>query len=267
MIQINCIPLEVDQFPDGTPHINFSSDIQRSVQEKNNARVTWKFDSMEELFVLQCVKDKLDSLCEKIELELPYIPNARMDRIKNGCDVFTLKSFSKLLNAMNFSKVIVNNAHSNVSLALIENVEDEVYEIIENFIKNAGVKFDTVMFPDEGAQKRYGDIGMIKNNFNVVTGMKKRDWKTGNILGLEILGNPDDIMDKNILIIDDICSRGGTFKFSSIELKKRGAKNIYVFVSHCENIVDIQSLKDAGVVNLFTTDSIYRGSDDFVKMI
>ena len=74
------------------------------------------------------------------------------------------------------------------------------------------------------------------------------------------------IKDKDILIIDDICSKGGTFKYSAIELKKLGAKNIYLYISHCENVIDIDALKEAGITKVFTTNSIYRGTNDFVEV-
>ena len=39
--------------------------------------------------------------------------------------------------------------------------------------------------------------------------LKKRDWKTGKILGIDIAGY-DDLKGKNILMVDDICAYGGT---------------------------------------------------------
>ena len=51
-----------------------------------------------------------------------------------------------------------------------------------------------------------------------------------------------------------------------IELKKLGAKNIYLYISHCENVIDIDALKEAGITKVFTTNSIYRGTNDFVEV-
>jgi ribose-phosphate pyrophosphokinase len=196
---------------------------------------------------------------------MPYIPNARMDRVKNPDEVFTLKSFAKILNAMDFKAVIVDNAHSDVSRALIDNIQDNGLQTIQNFLENHS-GFETIMFPDAGACKRYSTLDVVKDNYDIVVGEKTRDWRSGKILGLEIKGNLETIKDKDILIIDDICSKGGTFKYSAIELKKLGAKNIYLYISHCENVIDIEALKEAGITKVFTTNSIYRGTNDFVEV-
>lgn len=261
MIRLNGKNIEVGSFPDGTPNIKLPAFIAG-----DNVVITWLFDNMSELFSLRAIKDKLDTKYKDIKLFMPYIPNARMDRVKNDDEVFTLKSFANIINDMRFSQVVVDNAHSNVSLALINNVVDTVNVSVERFIKSEKIKFDTIMFPDEGACKRYSDFDCVKE-FNCVTGMKKRNWRTGEILGLEVIGDMGDISGKDILIIDDICSRGGTFKYSALKLKQFGASNIYLYISHCENVIDIPSLKEAGITKVFTTNSIYRGDDDFIEIV
>lgn len=46
-------------------------------------------------------------------------------------------------------------------------------------------------------------------------------------------------------MIDDICSKGGTFYYGSKELNKYGCKDMYLYVSHCENtILDGELLKE-----------------------
>lgn len=253
LIKINGIPLKVENFPDGTPRIKLFPALKFG---DNPIFVTWLFDSMSELFTLQCIADYYKG--KELILDMPYIPNARMDRVKNPEEVFTLKSFAKIINAMGFSNVSVKNAHSDVSAALIDNIRDTGLNSIENFLNSSFVKVDTIMFPDTGACKRYSELSIVKDNFDIVVGEKTRDWKTGQILSLEINGDPKNIEGKDILIIDDICSKGGTFKFSALKLKEMGANKIYLYVTHCENVIDIAALKEAGIEKVFTTKSIYR---------
>lgn len=263
MIKINGNELEKKTFPDGTPNIQLFPEFKSDSYDQ--VEITWEFDSMEELFILQCITDYYKG--KDLFLYMPYIPNARMDRVKNPEDVFTLKSFAKMINAMGFTRVVVDNAHSDVSMALIDNIDDEGLLTIEEFLRaKVPSEVETIMFPDAGACKRYSALDAVKQNYDIVIGQKNRDWKTGTILGLDIVGKEDFIKDKNILIIDDICSKGGTFKYSAIELKKHGAKNIYLYISHCENVIDIDSLKAAGITKVFTTNSIYRGTNDFIEV-
>ena len=88
-------------------------------------------------------------------------------------------------------------------------------------------------------------------------GMKKRDWETGQILGLDII-NADVVKDKNILIVDDICSYGGTFYHSAKALKEAGAKSVSLYVTHCEKSITSGSLasSDGLIDHVYTTKSI-----------
>ena len=80
---------------------------------------------------------------------------------------------------------------------LLEVIPPERIEKIENETGKKPLMF----YPDEGAGKRYS--GMIPLPY--CFGIKKRDWKTGQILGLDVAGDIDSIAGKNILIVDDIC--------------------------------------------------------------
>lgn len=110
-------------------------------------------------------------------------------------------------------------------------------------------------YPDEGAAKRYSSqIGR-----DYVFCIKHRDWRTGKIERLE-LTTPEKVAGRNVLIVDDICSRGGTFTFTAKALKESSAGEIYLYVTHCENtIFNGEILKDGLISHVFTTESIYRG--------
>ena len=55
------------------------------------------------------------------DLDLPYIPYSRQDRVCAVGDAFGLKVFADQLNSLNFRYVIIFDAHSDVSPALINN--------------------------------------------------------------------------------------------------------------------------------------------------
>lgn len=83
-------------------------------------------------------------------------------------------------------------------------------------------------------------------------------WETGEIKGLDLSGEIDQLPGKDILIVDDICSRGGTFYHSAKKLKEAGVGKIYLYVTHCENTVyDGELLKNNGLIEkIYTTDTI-----------
>ena len=239
MISLNYEVIDINHFPDHTLHLKAESKWSGGGAHK----ITWDFENNEELvaliFLVKHLRDH-DRDC-KIELIMPYISNARMDRVKHSDEVFTLKYFCEVINSLNFSKVSVLDAHSNVSLALLNNVKQID---VKDYICRAAVKvhadcgnIPVCYFPDEGAMKRYSEFAEGAYSF----GVKKRDWESGQIQGIQIQ-NEEAIKGKDVLIIDDICSKGGTFYYSAKALKEAGAANIYLYVSHLEEAVFLGDL-------------------------
>ena len=216
--------------------------------------IEWYYENDAELFALICVKRHIDEkypgcFCE---LRMPYLAHARMDRVKNDEDVFTLKYFCEIINSLNFEVIYVRDAHSNVSLALLNNVIDESADWWIR-IAAEGYNAEALFFPDEGAMKRYSSDAPLPYAF----GMKKRDWKTGKILGLDLI-NPENIVGKRVLIVDDICSRGGTFYHSAKALKAAGAASVALYVTHLEETILLGDLPDSGLIDrVYTTPSIF----------
>lgn len=238
-----------DRFPDGTLRMTAPKDPRFTDCDVD---IYWKYDNDAELFSLICLR-KHYADCKNVTLYMPYCPHARMDRVKSANDVFTLKSFAGIINSLNFSKAVVYDAHSNVSLALIDRVENrDNTSFVERAINKINDPDLVMYYPDEGAMKRYSEQFNRPYSF----GMKKRDWATGNINGIDII-NKEAVRDKNILIVDDICSRGGTFFHSAKALKAEGAKNIYLFITHCEaTILEGELIKSGLIEHIFTTNSL-----------
>lgn len=254
MIRVGNVEIKQGQFPDGTLLMKFDPNGDE-FDPRGNMLVEWYYENDAELFSLICVKRHLDRVYSysDVILYMPYIPHARMDRVKSDEDVFTLKYFCEVINSLGFKLVHVRDAHSNVSLALLDNVVDNS---VEPFIHKAilASKADALFFPDEGAMKRYSD----KSEKPYAFGMKKRDWETGKILGLDII-NAENIKDRNVLIVDDICSRGGTFFHAAKALKAAGAKSVSLYVTHCEKTIILGEMAstDGLVDHVYTTQSIF----------
>ena len=257
MIKVNDIAITPGNFPDGTLMVKF--DPNQIDQDTREIWMEWTYENDAELFTLICIKRHLESHFYDTSyfLYLPYIPHARMDRVKKEEDVFTLKYFCEVINSLHFSAVYVCDAHSNVSLALLDNViQEPIEENIQASIEKSGA--EALFFPDEGAMKRYSDMATLPFAF----GMKKRDWSTGQILGLDLIG-AENIAGKKVLIVDDICSYGGTFARAAKALREAGAAAVYLYITHCEdNIHKGDIFKDGIIECVYTTNSIYSGKND-----
>ncbi len=267
MIRINKNDVSVNKFPDGT--LLLKEKVSGTANEGTTERkavLTWLFENNEELVTLIYLAGHLRAQgITDLSLDMPYIPNARQDRVKTQEDVFTLKYFAQVINCLQFTSVTVLDPHSSVSEALLDRIRvrtPEVYvqKVIERI---GGTQNLTIFYPDEGACKRYS--GMFKLPY--AFGIKNRDWATGEIKGLEVSGMADCIRDRKILIMDDICSRGSTFYFSARKLKELGAKEIYLYISHCENTILEGELLESGLIEkVYTTNSIFTKRDERIEV-
>jgi ribose-phosphate pyrophosphokinase len=278
MITLNGTPVEIGSFPDGTILMKQGDD------QSYSAEIEWHFENDREfLALIYLVKHLRHCGYGVINLVMPYIPNARQDRAKNPEDVFTLKYFAELLNSLKLNSVEVLDPHSSVSEALIDNLfvrtpKKYINEVLTKLapISYRYINYDsgpipkeeyslTMFYPDEGAMKRYS--GMV--NLPYAFGIKKRNWETGKIEGLDVAGAVDKIAGHDILIVDDICSKGGTFLHSARKLKELGANDIYLYVSHCENTILEGNLLayDGLIKKVFTTDSIFTKSHEKIEVL
>lgn len=275
MIIVNGKEYRSNFFPDGTHLMKFDN-----FSEKYN--IVWKFENNEEMvtlyYLIRHIQDNKQNK-EEISLTIPYLPNARMDRVKSKEEVFTLKYFCEFINSLNLDLVVVNDVHSEVSMDMIKRaVNIHPISAIEKavYLSKLNPDKDVIFYPDKGSYNRYNCASKDSylENFSCIYGEKNRDWATGKILGLNIIGDiPSSSFD--VLIIDDICSYGGTIYYSALKLKEIGAKDIYVYTTHCENSVlhgkfgeDKVPLMDTGLIKKFyTTDSIFTEKHNDIEII
>lgn len=277
MIQLNEHIIGNDRFPDGTLLMKLP------FSPKPSNEIRWHYENDAELFKLICLVKTMREMYKgvRIDLFMPYLPNARQDRVKNPEDVFTLKYFCEIINSLEFDTVFVTDVHSNVGLALLDRVREikpwgQIHNALTKitFMETGDVMHEAreecyknllLFYPDEGAMKRYsGEMGMP-----YIFGVKDRDWKTGQIKRLNLAGDVSMIEGKNILIIDDICSKGGTFYYAAKELKEAGAANIYLYVTHCENtIYEGELLKEDSLIkHIFTTNSLLTAPNEKMTIV
>lgn len=190
-------------------------------------------DCTRDILRLGLVKDALDRLgVKEVKLTLGYIPQARADRVFEKGNPLPIKVFSDILNSYNFTKVYVYDPHSDVSTALINNVEvisqagmlRNELKIINKYMRNF-----TLVAPDLGAAKKIFDTVKVLKVKDYVQGIKIRDVTTGNIIKCDI---DKEVLSGNMLIVDDIADGGASFTHIAKILKERGAENVGLFVTH-----------------------------------
>ena len=250
MIKVDGALVEFETFPNGETRV-CPFDL---VLGPSFVIVEFKYENDADLIKLMFVKRYLEEKTYlNIHLLIAYMPYSRQDRVE-GKSVFTLKYITDFINSLKFTSVAINEPHSDVAPALLNRCTAE-YPI--GHIQNAmdASKFDRtndyLLFPDAGAQKRYA--GKF-NGFKQLVGYKHRNFSTGKIDSMNVIGDIDSENFK-VIIIDDLCSYGGTFVMATEQLKKLGASEVYLAVTHCEHSILKGKLLDS-IDAVFTTNTI-----------
>ena len=165
------------------------------------------------------------------DLDLPYIPYSRQDRVCAVGDAFGLKVFADQLNSLNFRYVIIFDAHSDVSPALINNCINR--EVKNLFVLNPEFisKYSHLVAPDAGAYKK---VNSIASHFNlpVIPALKTRDTATGRLSNTVVVTEGVE-KPTRLLVIDDLVDAGGTFLALGAKLKQAFPHTpIDLYVSH-----------------------------------
>jgi ribose-phosphate pyrophosphokinase len=197
---------------------------------RNGEHIVERIGSYEDLMYVRSLVEAMRSNgVRDITLDIPCLFGQRSDRRFEVNQSFALKLIAQDINSCNFRNVRIFDPHSDVSLALINNsVKRSSYDIVRQIVLTMNQADLALVSPDAGAYKKIFDYGG-KLRLPIIAGNKNRD-REGNIT-LNISGN---ITGKNCFIVDDLCSRGGTFIGLANQLKEQGAKKVYLYVSHFE---------------------------------
>ena len=229
-------------FPTGERHIRI-----RNLSESEPVTIFYN-DPSGDIMKLALAVDicRRENCMRKITLVMPFVPYARQDRIATEGDPFSIRVFAQFINKMDFDQVFITDPHSDVTPALInQSVIIPQHKVAAHAVMRVyrwhrqcapdQSKEIALVAPDLGAAKKIIALQdylykTTQIHFPVIQCDKKRDSDTGKITGFRILdGNPKD---KHCFMVDDICDGGGTFLGLGYVIKKAGADNQSLYVTH-----------------------------------
>lgn len=226
MLLLNNVEVKFGCFPNGETNLPIDNLTILGVNI-----IKWVYEGDEEFFRLGLLKSWLDRFDAVTNLYCSYMPHSRMDRI-NGHYVVSLNTAASMLNNMSFHEIVVREPHSEATLNLLGKSFSEEWCASKIIDVLALGGYDSVFFPDYGANMRYEHVN-LPSGTKISMGKKSRDFQSGNIESLSFRGK----VGESVLIVDDLCSRGGTFIRGSKLLKQQGAKKVSLLVSYCEDNV------------------------------
>ena len=263
MQQLNLVHLKdsdikysISRFPDG--------EVQISLEEfshKEQVLVKCRVTNAEDLFILMQVLDILDRHEVLYKLNIYYLMSMRMDRVMDFNRPFTLKIVLNILKNCNAETIEILEPHSDVYYDPRFGVKFMPLYVEKNPSNNSWGEFQLI-FPDAGAKKR----NEFRYDNTTITCSKVRDLTTGKILEIKV-NNPENIQDKPLLILDDLCDGGGTFcgiakAFNALGIPK---ERLNIAVTHMVNPKGIENLSNNFNKVWFTNS--YKDWDNLPKNV
>ncbi len=242
------------RFPDDELYVRVLDDV--SNEHVAIIQTTYPDKNIIELFLLQnAVKE---AGAKEITVIIPYFGYARQDtKFKDG-EPISAKAIADLIG-LNADRVINVDLHKEYILDFFSVPAESCSAIPELAIFLKGKNVDLVLAPDKGALNRAKTASeIIGCDFDYME-KTRIDGTT-----IEIKPKNLDAQNKNVAIIDDIISTGGTMAKSIKELKKYGANKVFIACTHGLFAGDaIKKLVSAGADEIIATDTI---KSDFSKV-
>ena len=267
MLYINQQPVEFIIFPNKERRL----DLQKEILDKKSGilnDVYWHYEDDESIFELLLLDDAIHSLGQLYNLYVGYMPYSRMDRVQNPGTAFSLDIFTQMIAKMTKAllTVYILDPHSPVTLEkLRRHMPGRAHEIKYSLAKdvldytNLNPEDAWFVFPDKGAAQRYN----YEAYPNVIICEKVRNFATGKIEGIKAHIHKETVRPKEnapIIIIDDLCSYGGTFvgaiKAIETDLDIKSENN-WLIVTHAEEAIDLGQVP-VTFSHIFATDSIAK---------
>ena len=169
-----------------------------------------------------------------IDIEVPYLPYARQDRVCAPGQAFSLAVMARVLGpATPTRRIAVWDCHSTVGIDLTgaTNVTASDVVLSHPALRDLIQQPNTVLVcPDKGARSRCQHMASALGEVPLVYCEKVRDPKTGRISGVSV--SVDNLAGKTAVITDDICDGGMTFIKIAEQLRANQVEKIILFATH-----------------------------------
>ncbi len=261
-LSLPLVKAESKIFPDGESYIR----IPDSVKGNSVVIVQSTFPEqdkrlMELFFMSETLKDMGAT---NISAIVPYLAYSRQDRRFMEGEAISIKTVLRMISQAGVSSLLTVEPHHEEEMKYFSGSVKTVspYEEIAMEIKKH-TRDPFVLAPDRSALGRAERVAkVLGGEFSYVE--KLRDRETGKTT---IAGAPNfNLKGKDVILIDDIISTGGTMVQAAEYAYSRGAERVIASACHVLLVGDAKSrLKKAGVKMIFGTNSI-KNDDEVITV-
>jgi ribose-phosphate pyrophosphokinase len=236
-LDLSYVNLESKVFPDDESYMKFPEEF-----------------SEDTLIVIQSCFPKQDKRLMEL-LFIPYLPYARQDKRFRVGEVISNRAIGNLLYTTGTNLLLTVDAHQEESLKefKMRSLNISAMPLLAEYLKSMSLSDPCIIAPDKGAINHAETISSILKT-NCTFFEKQRDRITGKV---ETAKKDLNFRGKDIVIIDDMISTGGTIANVSKIAKSCGAERIVAACTHALLVGNAEEkMRGSGITDIVTTDTI-----------
>jgi len=252
-LKLKLVNSKIKRFADGEVYVEINENIRGNsifvVQSTSNPAN----DNLMELLI--CIDALRRSSAKNITAVIPYFGYARQDRKVVPRTAIAAKLVSNLITNAGANRILSVDLHAGQIQGFFDIPVDNLFAtpIFARHIKNKSkLKNFICVAPDVGGVERTRALSRRINSSIAI--IDKRRPAPGKSEVMNLVGN---VKNKNCIIVDDIIDTGGTIVNAAKALKEKGAKDVYVYITHAVlsgHAAD--KIEDSKIKKLITTDTI-----------
>ncbi len=252
-LKLKLVNSNIRRFADGEVYIEINENIRGNsifvIQSTSNPAN----DNLMELLI--CIDALRRSSAKNITAVIPYFGYARQDRKVVPRTAISAKLVSNLITNAGANRILSVDLHAGQIQGFFDIPVDNLFAtpIFARYIKNRiKLKNMICVAPDVGGVERTRALSRRLNTSIAI--IDKRRPVPGKSEVMNIVGN---VKNKNCVIVDDIIDSGGTIVNAAKALKEKGAKDVYVFITHAVlSGQAVNKIEGSKIKKLVTTNTI-----------
>ena len=252
-LKLKLVNTNIKRFPDNEIYVEINENIRGNsifvVQSTSNPAN----DNLMELLI--CIDALRRSSAKNITAVIPYFGYARQDRKVVPRTAISAKLVSNLITDAGANRILSVDLHAGQIQGFFDIPVDNLFAtpiFARHIKKNIKTNNLICVAPDVGGVER---TRALSRRINVgIAIIDKRRPAPGKSEVMNIVGN---VKNKICVIVDDIIDSGGTIVNAAKALKDKGAKEIYVYITHAVlSGSAVDKIKESQIKKLIITDTI-----------
>ena len=243
-LKLKLVNSNIKRFADGEIYVEINENIRGNSIFVIQSISTPANDNLMELLI--CIDALRRSSAKNITAVIPYFGYARQDRKVVPRTAISAKLVSNLITNAGAHRIVTVDLHAGQIQGFFDIPVDNLFSTpifskhIKKYISNKNI---ICVAPDVGGVERARALGQ-KLNVGLAIVDKRRSA-------------PGKSQGKNCLLVDDIIDSGATIVNAAKALKEKGAKDVYVYVTH--GVLSgnaVEQINNSKIKKLILTDTI-----------